>query len=141
MDPLSFLNHTAHKLKDSKHEADQRTVASRSYYAVYHKIRELLKTAQVPLDDDHGSLYNCFFLPNMPPEVRTIGKNLQTLYDFRRRADYKLHDSWYKTDSEKSYSLAHQIMETFRRLFDGETKTLIANESKIYMKNKRSRLN
>ena len=133
MDPLAFLHRTAKKLKNANHEADQRTAASRSYYAIYHHIKNAFEREGIHLKTSHGLLYNYFFQPSLPHDIQAIGKHLQTLYEYRRRADYDLSDPWQKEDSSIAYSMANKLNTTFSIAFTGDTKRSIVEAVKTYL--------
>ncbi len=126
MKPIRFLKVTAKKLKDSSHESDSRTSAGRSYYAIYHEIKSTLEAeGQIKIPDDHGLLPQCFFFSEATVKIKEIGIGLQTLYTYRRKADYKLEEKVEQRHAREAYKLACTIYEDFSNLIKGETKALV----------------
>lgn len=125
MNPLDFLTITSRNLKDQSSEADLRTSTGRSYYAVYHMIRNLIGFESVELTNKHSAVWNGFFQRGVPPEARAIGKDMQSLYTMRREADYALDSKLTKEKAEAAYVLACLVTTEFVRVFDGSTKDRI----------------
>ena len=125
MNPLDFLTITSKKLKNQSSEADLRTSTGRSYYAVYHMIRNLIEAESVELSDKHSAVWNCFYQPGVPPDARAIGMDMQSLYDLRHAADYKLHTKLTKQKATAAYKLACKVKSEFANVFNGSTKQRI----------------
>ncbi len=125
MNPLDFLTITSKKLKDQSSEADLRTSAGRSYYAVYHMIRNLIESESVEVTDKHSVVWNSFYQNGVPPEARAIGKDMQSLYDLRRAADYELDGEWRSAKAKTAYDLACHVKDEFVKMFAGSTKDRI----------------
>ena len=142
MKPIRFLEITAKKLKDSSHESDSRTSAGRSYYAIYHEIKSTLEAeGQIEIPNNHGLLPHCFFFSEATPDIIQIGINLQTLYNYRFKADYKLKNKVEKRHAKEAYKLACTIYDDFSNLFKGETKKIILVGTKSVINAKKGLLN
>ena len=142
MKPIMFLEITAKKLKDSSHESDSRTSAGRSYYAIYHEIKSTLEAeGQIIIPNNHGLLSQCFFFSGATSNIREIGIGLQTLYTYRRKADYKLNVKVERRHAREAYKLACAIYENFSNLFKGETKNTILVGTKSVINLKKGLLN
>ncbi len=125
MNPLDFLTITSKKLKNQSSEADLRTSVGRSYYAVYHMIRNAIEAENIQLTLKHGALWNSFFQTGVPPDAKAIAKNMQTLYKARHEADYQLRNALTKQQTTTAYNLACKVNSEFVKVFDGTTKKRI----------------
>lgn len=131
MNPLDFLTITSKKLKDQNSEADWRTSAGRSYYAVYHMIRDLIASENSELALTHGALWNSFYQTGVPPEAKAIAMNMQTLYTLRQTADYQLRSKLTKEKARAAYDLACKVRTEFVRVFAGSNKQRILDGLRV----------
>jgi len=138
MRPITFLNITAKLLKTQKHQANWRSSASRSYYAMYHEIKQLYKSESIELGKDHGVLHQCLISCTGFPEIQGIGKHIQTLYLCRIKADYELSEEYTRKDAEMAYDLAHKIDRLFLALLENNAKKHIIEEARNFLKIKRN---
>lgn len=116
MNPRDFLTQ-ASDLLDGSREADWRSAASRAYYAVFHIARNLLRHAgfRVP-DAARAHSYLALRLQNCGKSlIQKAGEDLETLRDWRNKADYDLHIPFAEVVGVTAYNLAH---DTFQLLED-----------------------
>jgi len=125
MNPSDFLHVTAKSLKDDSKEANLRTSASRSYYAIYHIIKSELEKENISLGNNHGVFTNCFFYPGTSPEFREIAQNIGSLYEERRKADYELGIACRQSNAKTAYDLAVGIIQKFSVRYKGEDKATV----------------
>jgi len=133
MEAIRFLN-TADKLKDSSHEADARTSISRSYYAIFHLVKEKLEQEAIEINRNKPHLlYNIFYNCNNV-DVRAMGSQISTLHNARIKADYKLSEKVKKTHARINYRIARKIVKDITSLFEGDDKEDIVEQARIILR-------
>lgn len=135
MYPSDFLNFTARSLKDDPQEANLRSSISRSYYSIYHQIKQALEKEGVSLGDDHKVLPLCFFNSGFTHDVVAIGSSIQTLHADRKKADYHLNKIVNKNHANSSFKMANKVVNNFFNLYNGEFKTAIISNARTVTKN------
>jgi hypothetical protein len=73
-------------------EARVRAAYGRAYYTLFLAVRSTIAARHAVPERrlEHGKLYTHLQSPRADARVRGVGKQLQHLYDLRRRADYDL---------------------------------------------------
>lgn len=90
MNPANFIS-LAGTLATQSDAARMRTSISRAYYGAFHLTLEFLASLEVTCGKEHD--LHKPLLASGHTLARTAGVLLSELYDFRRRADYRLADS------------------------------------------------
>jgi len=131
MKAIRFLD-TADNLKNSSHEADFRTSISRSYYAIFNLVIEMLRKEKVGIGRRQTHNLHNFFSNCKSVDVKAIGKNISTLQHERIIADYKLSEKIKKTHAGINYRLACKTKEDITSLFEGDDKEEIVEQARNF---------
>ncbi len=112
-----FLD-TASRLAQGTTEGDWRSAASRSYYAVFHYFRELLRSHGLDIGrggQSHFNLYTglcqCGFV-----EVAGLANRVDSLRSGRVEADYNLGSRFVASDGNDAVQEAEAVVAEFQAL-------------------------
>lgn len=126
MDAREFLL-IAERFRNSRVEAERRTSASRSYYALFNVVVSTLAGKGVPFsetDDDHRRLISN--LTNTgSTTASSVGRLLNELRTDRNRADYRLDEMFESTTSELVYSRAIKALRQFDSISAAELANIV----------------
>jgi hypothetical protein len=111
MDPKEFLDLSQELLFSTtitRNEAKRRTIASRSYYAIYLELRDYLekKDIMIGLDRSHGDLISLVFTI----VDRKLGMDVNALKGHRIKADYRITTVFSDTEANTAYKRAERVM-------------------------------
>lgn len=127
MDPVAFLE-VANQLQSSLSEAERRTAIGRSYYALYNVLRSTLENHAVQFArnrNSHALLKD--YLVNCGHQVaQQLGLTLDTLRLLRNQADYEMHTTINRQQSQLAYVQARQAVDRFKALTSTDMQTIIA---------------
>lgn len=105
VEPIQFLT-VAEASHELSNEIGYRNSVSRSYYAMFHQVKSILKIQPHPKHDKgvHGSLIDYLAKPSPDEEIdSTILKRLsfmlRTSRDMRNKADYQLDQDIFDINS------------------------------------------
>jgi uncharacterized protein (UPF0332 family) len=98
MEPKAFLDLAQNLSKEEKDEASLRSSVSRSYYALFHIMRQFIdkNVERIPKNADaHGKVHNYLFNCNIS-EVKLLAMDLNSLRTERNDSDYDLVSDRFK---------------------------------------------
>ena len=98
MEPKAFLDLAQNLSKEEKDEASLRSSVSRSYYALFHIMRQFFERSgeRIPKSPDaHGRVCNYLSICNVS-EVKKLATDLNDLKTDRNESDYDLVSNRFK---------------------------------------------
>jgi hypothetical protein len=126
MDAREFLL-IAERFRNSGVEAERRTSAGRSYYALFNVVVSTLAGNGVPFSetyDDHRRLISN--LTNAgSTTAASVGRLLKELRTDRNRADYRLDEMFESITSELVYSRAIKALRQFDSIPAAELASIV----------------
>ena len=129
MKAILFLN-TAEKLKDNTQEEDSRTSISRSYYAIIHLVKDMLKKEKIDISRRQiHNMHNIFSDCNND-RFKAIGRHISTLHQARLKSDYKLSDRVEKRHAIFHYQIACKAKKDITESFNSSDKENIIKKAR-----------
>ena len=95
VDKLAVAKHLADRPKEAPEEACRRSACSRAYYAAFLVARAALRGAKLtpPRDKVHSWVIRAL-KSSANADVKKLGGSLETVRDWRNKADYDLSQAW-----------------------------------------------
>lgn len=114
---LTAAKELQNKRSISDKECSARTVAGRSYYAVYLEVREAVRAAyrNPAFDTTHSTLAESLEADS-DPDVNRVGTLLRSLFAMRSRADYRIRDTLTEFDALGQISSAEEVFKLLPRI-------------------------
>jgi uncharacterized protein (UPF0332 family) len=107
MDANEFLSFAGRlTLAPKSGASDYRSAISRSYYAVYHLARQVLRdrlSFHCHDDNEHIWVYQHFY--NCTGTAKEVGRLLNNLHEARKKADYNLDDGSVERQAQAQFEL------------------------------------
>lgn len=118
MDPLDFLT-IADEMASSNREAARRTAISRAYFALFNRIKEVVRSSGIPLHNDasdHERIAR--YLRNIEiDDAEEVGDGIKDLRRDRNRADYNMQVSGFdKANSSQLVYQTRQYLDLFEKI-------------------------